>query len=233
MKSKIYTNLVAYCYKIQLKIVLSILFICSLSSISFGQSMYICMGEDGNSVYAAAYVSVDYMSSSHTNTTYVQISGPSGTASGSGSTSANTEVAIADGTFTAYAYFDSICPFTGESAGAGSGTAQTTVCVDTCTACKADRHSKQLLCIGASAACEAAATIVYNNAMTSCENNNFCNPNSPQYNQSQCDNCKGTANQNFAIATAACGSTFAFCYAALPNCADGIKKDVQCNLCTN
>jgi hypothetical protein len=182
---------------------ISALFLLALNSICFGQIYsYTDAYAGSDSVSAYGGIVADYGDPGHVNTSTITITAPDGSSSSSsGGWSASTSIAItADGWYGASTTHTTWCPITNDITDSGQSGTGVQAAVDTCTPCQAERSNKRLQCIGISSTCEAAALVVYNNAMTSCENNNFCNPNSPQFNQEQCDNCKGTANQNIAMA---------------------------------
>ena len=190
-------------------------------------SSYTDVGESGGSAVGYGAVSGGYPSGFHVSSTHVNLSGPSGSASASGGDSATAYLSVTeDGYYGANTTHEGTCPYSGGTHTVGGSGGGQTIYVDTCTPCQVERSSKRLICIGIASTCESAAAVVYNSAMTACENNNFCNPNSPQYNQQQCDNCKDTANQNFAIATGACTAALVICLeATLPDCTSKIRAD--------
>jgi hypothetical protein len=217
---------------------ISALLLSALQSICLGQiSSYTEMSDDGDSVVAYGAILDDYSMGTHINTTVVTLSSPSGnSAQSSGGDSATVWILVdADGYYTADTTHDSWCPYTQQTISPSGGSDnQRTRCVDTCTSCRASRQPKEVACLAALGTCEAAALVAYNNAMTACDNNNFCNPNHPQYNQQQCDNCRSTANENYAIATAACGGAFVGCRALItPDCDLPTYKKANCDQCDN
>jgi hypothetical protein len=189
---------------------ITILILLTLSSVGFGQSSYTNIYVSGNDVVAYGQMSGTYMMGSHVDTTNISLYGPSSSATGFGGTSASASLPIGGGgIFNAYTSHDSFCPDSGVTYyGVASSSASITVsvssCTDTCTPCRDLRQPKEIVCSGGLAVCEAQAFNTWNNAMTTCENNNFCNPNSPVYNPDQCENCKDTANTTYAVAIAGC-----------------------------
>ncbi len=204
------------------KAMLSTLLLFALHNICVGQvASYTDMYGVADSVAAYGAIYADYSQGGHTYTTTVTVYSPSGASSqSSGGNSASGFISIdTDGTYWASTAHEAWCEYAQIAFQAGGSNGQTQACVDTCTACRALRHPKEVVCALALTACEVKALTDYNSAMTACENNNFCNPQHANYNQQQCDNCKETANQNFAAHTALCGTLYVGCRELItPNC---------------
>ncbi len=221
------------------KIVLPMLIILACQNICFGQVYsYTSLTISGSDVVAYTDGSSSYNSSTHVYSINGTITSPSGrTASYSSSGSSATGylgIQSEEGTFYAIANIYGSCPYSGYAHTLGVPSGQVTTCVDTCTVCRASRLPKEIACAAASATCEANFLAQYNSEMTACENNNFCNPSHPQYNQQQCDNCKTTAEQNLALRTVGCTSAYIGCRALItPDCEVPTIKKADCSTCSN
>jgi hypothetical protein len=241
MKTKSYLHNLHFIRTRLGKVLLSALLLLALHSICLGQiSSYTDVSVSGDSVVAYGAILDDYSHGQHINTTVLTLSSPSGASvqsTGGDSTSAYISI-DADGYYIANTSHESWCPYTQASFPSGGSSQQTSACVDTCTACRASRHPKEAACALTLAGCEANALSKYNNAMTACDNNNYCNPNHPAYNQQQCDNCKGAANETLLIDQGICGGAYVGCrFLITPNCDETqYKKPNQsggCDQCNN
>jgi hypothetical protein len=208
-----------------------------LQGICLGQiSSYTDVAASGDSVVAYGAILDDYSHGQHTNTTVVTLSSPSqGSVQSSGGDSATSWISISeDGYYTASTSHDSWCPYTQSTISPSGGSSNSTqVCVDTCTPCQNSRENQTILCFTALGGCEGAALTVYNNAIQACDNQNYCQPSHPAYNQQQCDTCKGTASENLIIAQAVCGGIFTGCMFARPDCSLSTIKKLNCDPCSN
>ncbi len=199
--------------------------------------------DESGDVYGFGVTDSSYNQYNHESRAIVTLSSPNGRVSsydtGYGSSYATGYVYLSYdendvGAYTVNSEHWDYCPVVFADIYQGSSGSQTQTCTDTCTQCRTQRQNQTTLCYVVSGACEAAALVVYNNALTACTNNNFCNPQSPQYNQALCDNCKNTAHENFLIATAACATTLTGCLLTRPNCEDGTRQNKQCQfICSN
>ena len=208
-----------------------------VSSITvFGQvSSYSDLGESGGTAVGYGAVSGVYGSGWHVNSTYVSLNGPSGSASSSGGESATAYLSVTqDGFYGVSTVHEGSCPYSGSSHPIGGSGGGQNICVDTCTACRASREGKEVACGAVLAGCELAALNKYNGDIQTCDNQNYCKPNHPDFNQQQCDQCKSTAAEIFAGTTAGCGVAYVGCRALItPDCEVPTIKKADCNACSN
>ena len=108
-------------------------------------------------------------------------------------------------------------------------------CINTCDPCLRDRRNRIIACSAIAGTCETGAFIAYENALSNCSFQPYCDPANPAFNQAQCDNCRTTARNTFIAVTAACGSAATGCYVTIPSCiekhrcaADGVTEIPGC-----
>ncbi len=107
-------------------------------------------------------------------------------------------------------------------------------CTDTCTPCRENRDRLQLLCYSAVIICQGAAAVNYNNCVNGCENMAFCRQGDPNYNQEECDRCRGGCLDSFLIASSVCGAVLAICIFGLPECTEYPRYQTKtCDPCSN
>lgn len=219
------------------KVMLVGLLLFALPGICLAQiSSYTDVGVSGDSVVAYGAILDDYSHGQHTNTTVVTLSSPGGSSvQSSGGDSATSYISITeDGYYSASTSHDSWCPYTQSTISPSGGSSNSTdACVDTCTPCQNSRDNQTILCFSALGACEGTALTVYNNAIQACDNQNYCKPNHPDYNQQQCDNCKSTASNNLVIAQGVCAGVFTACMFARSDCSLSTVKKANCSACSN
>jgi hypothetical protein len=215
-------------------IVLLLAFTCH--SICLGQvSSYTDVAGSGNSVVGYGAVTGIYGSGYHVNTTSVTLTSPSGaSSSASGGDSATVSLSVdQDGNYSASTSHEGTCPYYGYVHIIGGSGGQTQVCNDTCTPCRAKREQQGDVCLGILVACEGAASAKYLADIQSCNNQNYCKTNHPDFNEEQCNTCKNTALEVYGIASAACTAGYGFCSAARDDCSVSTIKTATCASCSN
>jgi hypothetical protein len=92
-------------------------------------------------------------------------------------------------------------------------------CQNTCDPCLRDRHNRELVCGTVATPCELEAWGAYSTAILTCDNQAYCDPANPAFDQAQCNACKNTAWNNLVTATDACGASATGCFLTVPSCA--------------
>ena len=236
MKTNFYARIVRLISTNLGNAMLAAFLILASSTAVLGQvSSYSDVGESGGTAIGYGATTGVYEAGWHVNYTYVVLTGPSGAQSyGSGFESATAYLPVTeDGYYSLSTNHEGTCPVTEMNHPIGGSNGGQQVCTDTCTPCLTSRDNHELLCWGALATCEGAAFTLYNNAIQTCDNANYCKPNHPDFNQGQCDQCKSTALENYVAGQGLCATTFGVCWATRPNCFDGIKKKGNCDICFN
>lgn len=237
MKTNFYAQNMRFISTRYSKAMISALLLFTLQGICFGQiSSYTDVGISGDSVVAYGAVLDDYSHGQHINTTVVTLSSPGGgSAQSSGGDSATSFISITeDGFYSANTSHDSWCPYTQQTFPSGGSSNSTQACTDSCTPCRVSRHGKEIACGALLGGCETAALNKWNADIQTCDDRNYCKPNHPEYSQQQCDQCKNTAGEVFAGATAACGLAYVGCRALItPDCEVSAIKKADCSACSN
>ena len=129
MKTKFYGRTIAFVGKGLFNAAITGMLLFTLMGTVWGQSSYTDVYVSGDSVVAYGSMIGGYPRGSHTDSTSISLSGPSGYASSGGGTSATVYLTVGDGgTFTAYTSHDSYCPDSNTNyAGVASSSGQTTV----------------------------------------------------------------------------------------------------------
>lgn len=196
---------------------------------------YTDVSESGGLAIGYGSMSGSYEHSGHTTTTNVTLTSPSGASAsetGGEYTAAYLPVDV-DGWYSAITIHITDCSIGGTSWQAGSSSGQTQVCIDTCTPCRALRGTQTTSCQLQLGACELLAVGAYAAAIQVCNNQNYCKPDHPDYNQEQCDDCKQTALIVFGAASGACGVNLGVCLNNRVDCENGTYK-LNCTTgCTN
>ena len=195
----------------QNQIVLPILIILVCQNICFGQVYsYTSLTISGSDVVAYTDGSSSYNSSTHVYSINGNITSPSGrTASYSSSGSSATGylgIQSEAGTFYAVANIYGSCPYSGYAHTLGVPSGQVTTCVDTCTPCRALRHTQTVTAEAVLATCGGGATAAYIAAINACENNTFCQSGNPNFNQGECDRCKNLVTEAYVAAGITCST---------------------------
>ena len=102
-------------------------------------------------------------------------------------------------------------------------------CPDTCTPCLLIRGGETAACLRGLAVLEGLATSAYFAGLQVCDNQGYCQEDSPDFDQTQCDHCKNNALEAFLVAQAAFTAIFVDCLRDRTDCSNFTWDD--CSTC--